>query len=291
MNNKNRFGFVLIELMVAITIIGILSAYILPKYKSSIIKAKEKQCLATRTNVEKAAQIYLFEHEDAISPPDFQTLVTENYLDKYPKCTANGSYVWVSTAPLKLMCSIHSALAIVPEPDVSPLFTSDFDDMSGFTTLKGKWKIKDGVLHNQRRASQILIDDGPWEDYTITANAKLDKGDGYGIYYRASVDSKDKIDGYIFQYDPGLGNSFVVRKITDGRESAPIARVSMPSDFPIYDQYHQIEISIQGDSHEISIDGESILSFNDSSFTSGTSGFRTWDKTSAYFDEIAVNPL
>ncbi|MEA3307057.1 MAG: family 16 glycoside hydrolase [Elusimicrobiota bacterium] len=292
MTKKNKYGFALIELMVIVTILGILSAYVLPKYKNSITKAKEKQCLATRINVEKAAQLYIFEHEDAASPPDFQTLLSENYIDKYPVCTAGGSYIWVSTTPLKLGCSIHGGVPLIlPETDAPPLFTSNFDDTAGFITLDGKWKVKDGILSNQRRNSQIFIEDGNWEDCSIAVNAKLEKGNGYGIYYRASIDSNEKIDSYIFQYDPGLGNKFVVRKINDSRETGPIASIAMPSDFPVYDQYHQIEIKVQDDSHEIYVNGEKVLDFNDSTFTSGTSGFRTWDSTKASFEEIEINQL
>ena len=104
------------------------------------------------------------------------------------------------------------------------------------------------------------------------------KTGGYGVYYRA--DGERDITGYVFQYDPGLGDKFVVRKVEKGRETSPIASVQiakvMGDDFDIMRTPHAISISINGSSHSIKVDGTEVLSFNDSTYSSGSAGLRTW---------------
>jgi hypothetical protein len=99
------------------------------------------------------------------------------------------------------------------------------------------------------------------------------------VYYRA--DGKANISGYSFQYDPGLGNKFVVRTVTGGSESAPIASFNMPAGFPIYGTQHDIVIKVVGDKHVITVDGQQVLSFTNATFKSGGAGLRSWDGGSA----------
>ena len=109
----------------------------------------------------------------------------------------------------------------------------------------------------------------------LDVSATLNSGRGFGVYYRS--DGKSAISGYCFQYDPGLGNKFVVRKVTHGTESAPIASFNMPAGFGIYGAAHDIAIKVIGDKHVVTVDGKEVLSFKDSTFKSGGAGLRSWD--------------
>ncbi len=117
-------------------------------------------------------------------------------------------------------------------------------------------------------------------------SAVLNAGNGYGVYYRA--DNNPNITGYVFQFDPGLGNKFVVRKVVGGVEQAPFQSVAMPSGFPIYNQSHDISVAIVGDRHVIKVDNQPVLEFQDTTFASGSGGFRTWGATEASFDNLNV---
>jgi hypothetical protein len=118
----------------------------------------------------------------------------------------------------------------------------------------------------------------------------LEKGKGFGVYYRATGDP-EKITGYVFQYDPGYGNEFIVRKVYDGSEQGPIARTSFPDGFEIYGKQHEIGITVVGSRHVVTVDGQSVLDFEDSSFSSGATGARVWSDSEATLDDITVTKV
>jgi len=110
------------------------------------------------------------------------------------------------------------------------------------------------------------------------------------MYYRC--DGNPNITGYVFQFDPGLVNKFVVRKVVAGNEFSPFQSVSMPPGFPVNGE-HKISVSVQGDHHIIKVDGATVLDFHDSQFSSGTVGLRSWSNrafTKVNFTEFKVSP-
>lgn len=88
---------------------------------------------------------------------------------------------------------------------------------------------------------------------------------------------KPDISGYCFQFDPGLGNKFVVRKVVNGKESSPIAIASMPPGFGVYGTPHGITINAEGSHITVLVDGVKVLDFVDSTLASGGAGLRSWD--------------
>ena len=112
---------------------------------------------------------------------------------------------------------------------------------------------------------------------------------GYGVYYR--TDGKLDISGYIFQYDPGYGKSFLVRKVDKGGEKSPFQRVKMPDNFSIYNESHDITITVENDHHIIRVDGEVVFDFQDDTFSSGMPGFRTWGNSDVSFHDVVVYGL
>lgn len=61
-NFKNKIGFSLIELLVALTITGILCAISIPLYSQHIVKARRLEAAATLTNLALALEEYFTEH-------------------------------------------------------------------------------------------------------------------------------------------------------------------------------------------------------------------------------------
>lgn len=101
---------------------------------------------------------------------------------------------------------------------------------------------------------------------------------------------KPDISGYCPQFDPGLGNKFVVRKVVNGAESSPIAIASMPPGFSVYGTPHDITIHAEGSHITVLVDGVKVLDFVDSTFASGGAGLRSWDGT-ATVGFISAKPL
>jgi fructan beta-fructosidase len=296
-----RPAFVILELLVVLSIVSVLSAVALPKIVSSIANSKAAQCVANRQIIEQAETRYRLEHDDNPSS-SINALKDGNYLDRIPYCTAGGAYVWVSTITSQVGCSVHywpfeiaadagtgtETSTAGTTPASTTLFASGFDSLDMIKVLSGRWVIASDVLKNiSSGEARVAFGEDTWKDYTLTLNATLDRGDGYGVYYRA--DGEADISGYVFQYDPGWGGgAFLVRKVVDGNESPPLAVAEIPSGFPVYDVQHQISVSVVGDKQEIYVDSVKVLTLTDSTYTSGSAGLRTWDSTRAEFDAVAV---
>lgn len=279
-------GFTLLELMVVLSMLAALALTAVPHYKGYIDKGKSAACQINRRHIE-------MQEQEAYLRTDNASLAID---DKY-RCPSGGTYVWLVADPAApgypmVVCSLHGPATTPPvPPPPEALFASDFDTMDGLTSLKGKWVLQNGALLNGGRGkNQLVFGDTTWIDYETTVRATLDKGKGYGIYYR--TDGKKKLNGYSFQYEPTNGKgAFVVRKVLNGKQRAPIAKVAIPKGYPVYGTAHDIAIAVEGDRHVIRIDGETVMDFQDASFSSGAAGLRTWGKTAAAFENVSVKAI
>jgi type II secretory pathway pseudopilin PulG len=285
MMKRDSRGFTIIEVVVVIGVIMVLSAIAAPQMTAYLERGRATTCLSGRYQTEKAEMTYLLEKNTP--SPSFTDLVKDGLLSHQPVCPSGGTYVWLQRTPQPILgCSIHYATLPAGET-ANLLFASSFNGQSGLDKLVGNWNVANGTLNNKPGAeNRIAFGDTTWKDYELKTSAVLKQGNGYGIYYRA--DGKANITGYVFQYDPGLGNKFVVRKVVGGVEQSPFQSVSMPAGFPVYNQSHDISIAVVGDRTVIKMDNQTIMDFKDSSFASGSGGFRTWGSTEANFDNLSV---
>ena len=75
-----RRGFILIELLIVIAIIGILAAIIIPTFQGSVRKANETAAVATLNAIKLAQAKYHPDHQGRYGT--FRELFDEGYLDK-----------------------------------------------------------------------------------------------------------------------------------------------------------------------------------------------------------------
>ncbi|MHB8709591.1 MAG: type IV pilin protein [Desulfuromonadales bacterium] len=94
---KNR-GFTLIELMIVMTIIGILASIAAPNYQRSVIKAREAVLMEDLYQMRRAIDAYFADH--AKYPESLEALVDAKYLRDIPRDPfTNAQDTWEVTVP------------------------------------------------------------------------------------------------------------------------------------------------------------------------------------------------
>jgi Flp pilus assembly pilin Flp len=181
------------------------------------------------------------------------------------------------------------------EPPVpSPyLWSDELNNLDHWSPVRGTWEASNGVLRNTSSGEGRIFTPYSGDDFMVDIDiAHLIQGNGYGVWLRANEVDGNNINGYTFQYDPGYGGGeFIMRKWVNGSERAPFARVSAEG----YDWYdpHKVQVIANGDTFTVMIDGQQVLTAQDSTYTSGQVGLRTWSTTRTEFHgfSIEVVPL
>lgn len=94
---KNR-GFTLIELMIVMTIIGILASIAAPNYQRSVIKAREAVLMEDLYQMRRAIDAYFADH--AKYPESLEALVEAKYLRDIPRDPfTNAQDTWEVVTP------------------------------------------------------------------------------------------------------------------------------------------------------------------------------------------------
>jgi prepilin-type N-terminal cleavage/methylation domain-containing protein len=277
-------GFTLVELMVVVLVIAALVAIAIPVFYSAKARAASATCLANRTIIERAAPEY--RTTEGTAPATLQDFVLKKLVKTLPRCPSKGIYVWKSggDSPGKdeLYCSVHYSGA------ASPLWSSNWGNAALLNVLRGAWTNVNGLFTPTVPNGLTALFKSPTpNDFRLESTAILNAGPGYGIYFRSTAVGGN-ISGYCFQFDPGLGNKFVVRKVTNGAESGPIAISAMPAGFPIYGASHKTTITAIGSHIVVKVDGVPVLDFVDSTYSSGQTGMRAWYGSNVGFKDISV---
>lgn len=114
---RRESGFTLIEIMIVISILGVLASFLMPALHTSVRNSRASVCLIERQSIQVAADAYIrmnnLQYDQDM--PTIATLVSEGFLPSEDKCPSGGVYVWNNgkykgiTQPFFLYCSIHFA--------------------------------------------------------------------------------------------------------------------------------------------------------------------------------------
>ena len=258
-------GFTLVELLVIISVLGVLAAVVVLNVGRFITAGVPEAYAVERKHVNTAAGMYLLDGNHiasatTVGPGDLGIVA--------PWLTGDLKYCWT----------------INTDGSVNPvLFYSALNSLNGFTPLTGSWVPGAGGLTSGGDASSLVATGGNWGDFTFQTTATFTSDDGYGMYYRSDSDASS---GYVLQFDP-VQDMLVVRKIVDGVESAPLASASMPGGFS---GQHSISVSVGGSGHTVQVDGATVMTFQDSTYGSGTVGLQTSAGSNVNFTGFTVSP-
>lgn len=173
-------------------------------------------------------------------------------------------------------------------------FSDGFDNWRSLTNDDKRWRTTNGndpeLCYRGRGDGQLLANDSAGADYTVSVDANITGGNGYGIYFRTSENENGKIEGYTFQYDPGYkGGQFIMRKWVNGYELwPPFAASAAPPGYRWHNVERHVEVTVVGDRFVATVDGEEVLVGQDDSYAAGSTGLRIWNSGRACFDNFTV---
>jgi hypothetical protein len=277
----------------AIVFFILLAVYVLLSFFGIFTTANEMVCIRNRGTLKYVYQMYNAVEGKKVADRTLGVafLVAGGYVtNTQAKSASLGKMVWrvYENGAVDVFCTYDEAVLSVYD------YESSFFGQDNVIALKGSWKVGNGLLSPAKNGENRAVF-GPTDgtDYTIELSVEYIGGDkehsGYGIYYRATKTSAPS--GYIFQFDPGSGKSFTVRKVSKGKESAPFQQISMlkamGKNFDM-NQPHDIKIVVAGQNQVISVDGIQVLNFTDPAFSSGIVGVRTWNDSNVRFFKVSV---
>ena len=174
------------------------------------------------------------------------------------------------------------------------------DSFSSAKTSASNWdfnnadcKVHDNALYLGPSAANLVAYalNSTFTDGTIAFDATLNTGWGLGIMFHLSADPvKGAYNGYSFQYDEGYSTgAFLLRKIVNGVElDQPLIVNLTPAGYPWYGVNKHFELTTKGSLITAKIDGKVVLSFSDSSYTTGGVGLRAWSGPSVSIQNFNV---
>jgi len=196
-------------------------------------------------------------------------------------------HVWPAstTAAWTVLSKSSPAFFAAPLPPATTL-------VNGWTAVRGGNLITtypDGrvAMNTGTGERRVLAGSPSATDYTVSSNATLLSGAGYGDYVRVSVDSASKLTGYAIQLDHGFGQLIVRLDQSDFELSTPLARVTPPTGFIWYGVPHVIGITMKGNTMSVTLDGTPTIAIPDLAAAAATATKTSYGVTTAIVPPLA----
>lgn len=141
-----------------------------------------------------------------------------------------------------------------------------------------------------------------WSDYRYEAKVNISKGEIAGLWFRGKVEQPDPSpepkhdEGYYFVMSPGGGGWLRLGAVSHNAPFYPyyfdnvreIAAVA----YPIYrGWWYTLAVEVRGTNIKCYVDGNLVFDEDDSIYSTGTIGMKTYRVDAAVWDDILVTPL
>jgi prepilin-type N-terminal cleavage/methylation domain-containing protein len=262
---KEARGFTLIELLVIISILGVMGAVVTLNVTRFIGAGADEALAYEREHVYTAAGCYL---------------VSGNTLAAAISVGPGNKGV---LAPW-LIGDLQNYWTINPDGSISNLlYGSALNSLDGFTVISGGWTAGPGGLDTGGTDGTLMADGGNWDDFTFDTTATITSGNDYNLLYRSDDTGQN---GYVVNVDAS-GNIQVSTIVGGVVNPVPIATGFVPGGLS---GQQSISVSVNGSSHTISVGGSTVMSFQDSTFGSGTVGLQSSAGSDVNFTGFTVSP-
>ena len=118
-----------------------------------------------------------------------------------------------------------------------------------------------------------------WADYRVRVTMQSDDDDAIGLMFRI----RDGNNYYRFSWDSQRAYRRVVRN--EGGTFTLLAEDAVPY---VPGQAYDLEVTVQGSTITVSIDGADIFTINDETFPAGGIGLYGWANSASIFDDVLV---
>ncbi|OAS17730.1 polysaccharide lyase family 8 super-sandwich domain-containing protein [Paenibacillus oryzisoli] len=184
------------------------------------------------------------------------------------------------------------AVKFVPTfADTQQLLLSDFNNglATGWTPTSGTWSVQSSQYSGQAGSSNSfsIAGESTWTDYTleakvsVTSNTNGNKDAGLVARY---TDANNHYLLYLKNNDHSSSRKMELIKSVNGVKT--VLGYASPSIVP--DTFYTYKIVLNGSTIFVYKDGALQFTAEDTAFTSGKIGARTYASTKAYFDDVSV---
>jgi hypothetical protein len=138
----------------------------------------------------------------------------------------------------------------------------------------------------------VVAGEAGWKNYIFTARVEPVDRDGVGVVFRYQNESN--YYRFFMVADPAAGGPKISFDKRVGGTLSQIKAVSKGSGFHgNYESglWYLLQVKAQGSHFEFYVDGEKVLSMNDSTFKSGLVGLATYQQDAAFFDDVQVSQI
>jgi prepilin-type N-terminal cleavage/methylation domain-containing protein len=91
---RSTSAFTLLEIMIVVTLIGVLAAIALPSFHQSVMKTQARACITNLKSIDMAKAQWMADARKAAeaTPTDADLFGEDKYLREKPSCPAGGTY-------------------------------------------------------------------------------------------------------------------------------------------------------------------------------------------------------
>lgn len=153
---------------------------------------------------------------------------------------------------------------------------------------RGDWDWTPGGLSNAKHGeNRIFLDlENPSASYAIHFSAELNRGLGWSLFFGAALDSRNRVDGFSFEYDPGRPYGEYLLHDWNGDHEHTLRSVSGNLDFGAF---HDFTLEITPTLFRAWRDGQAVLAYDGPLTPAGTlAGFQTRGNSEALFKDFSI---
>ncbi|GAB4409945.1 MAG: hypothetical protein Kow00123_23420 [Anaerolineales bacterium] len=195
--------------------------------------------------------------------------------------------------------------ALGGEVDCKTYYHSDFGTPPTWAEIKntfwgkyGQWQVKDGKLISPRSGAMLLTGYSG-SDYNISLNGirlanQSSAWNGYGVMFRSSLDAKNRLNGYMFEFERRTPKEPVTMYFSywvNGTQvvMTPPGKMTVPANSG-WDNPANLSISVQGNTFVASMNGKKVMEATDPKnlYTEGAVGLASNAGSSIVVDDVAV---